>query len=379
MKILLAPDSFKGSLTSQQVCESLAKGIRSSFPDTDIQSLPLSDGGEGFLSVFQQNMPGKLISVNVAGPLGKQLTARYYVIKADNVAVIEMAEAAGLVRVPVEKRNPFKTTTFGLGQLIGHALDRGIRKFVIGIGGSATTDCGAGMAQALGVKFFDGNGNEMIEKMNGDLIGQCRDMAIDEIHPAIAESDFRVACDVDNPLLGSNGAVYTYSQQKGASLYELPILEQNMAKYCHFIETHLKMKIADIPGAGAAGGLGAGLIAFLGAGLESGIELILNTVKINQMLAECDLVITGEGKIDRQTLQGKVVTGVAKRARQYSIPVIGVTGKLEMDSDGIEQLGIEKVFSLVEECGSEKMAIEKAEQLLVELGKRILDSHFGKS
>jgi len=324
-------------------------------------------------------MSGEVIPVAVKGPLGEQLTARYYVIKADNVAIIEMAEAAGLIRVPVEKRNPFKTTTFGLGQLIGHALDRSIRKFVIGIGGSATTDGGAGMAQALGVKFYDENGDEITENMNAELIGNCRDMSINDIHPAIAESEFRVACDVDNPLLGSNGAVYTYSQQKGASLYELPILEQNMTKYCHLIESHFKMKISDIPGAGAAGGLGAGLIAFLGAGLESGIDLILDTVKINQMLAECDLVITGEGKIDRQTLQGKVVTGVAKRARQYSIPVIGVTGKLEMDSDEIEKLGMEKVFSLIEECGSEEMAIERAEQLLVDLGKRILDSYFGKN
>ncbi|MBU0712821.1 glycerate kinase [bacterium] len=378
-KIVIAPDSFKGSLTSQQVCESLAKGIWSVSPDTNIQMLPLSDGGEGFLSVFRQIMSGELISVDVLGPLGEPVDANYFVLKADNVAIIEMAEAAGLIRVPMEKRNPFKTTTYGLGQLIRHALDGGIRKFVIGIGGSATTDAGAGMAQALGVKFYDEDGVEIQGFMNGELIGRCRDMRINNIHPAIVSSDFRIACDVDNPLLGPDGAVYTYSQQKGASPDDLPILERNMTAFNHVIESQFNRKFSDIAGAGAAGGLGAGLMAFLNARLESGIDLILDTVQINRMLDGCDLVITGEGKIDRQTLQGKVVTGVSKRARQYSIPVIGVTGKLELDPGAIGKLGLERVFSLTDECGDERMAMENAQQLLVELGKRILDSHFGKN
>jgi len=378
-KILIAPDSFKGSLTSRQVCESLAKGIKYAYPQTDIRMLPLSDGGEGFLGVFQQAMPGKLVSAKVAGPLGERATAHYFVIKPDNVAIIEMAEAAGLIRVPAGKRNPFKTTTFGLGQLISRALDRGIRKFVVGIGGSATTDAGAGMAQALGVKFYNRNGEEIDDYMNGELIGQCREMSVDYLHPAVADSDFRVACDVDNPLLGPNGAVFTYSPQKGASAEELPILEQNMTNFSHLIEAQFSRKFSCMPGAGAAGGLGTGLIAFLGAKLESGIDLILDTVQIDRMLDACDLVITGEGKIDRQTLQGKVVTGVANRARRHSVPVIGVTGKLELERNDIRKLGLERVFSLIEECGNEATAIENARQILIDLGKRVYDSHFGKN
>ena len=378
-KIVIAPDSFKGSLTSQQVCESLAEGIRSISPDINLKLLPLSDGGEGFIRVFQQAMSGELVSVDVVGPLSKPLNADYFIIKPDNVAIIEMAEAAGLIHVPVEKRNPFLTTTYGLGQLIRHALDRGIRKFVIGIGGSATNDGGAGMAQALGVKFYNEDGIEIQEYMNGKLIGQFRKLTIDTIHPAIAESEFRIACDVDNPMLGSGGAVYTYSQQKGASPDDLPALEQNMTNFCHVLESQFKRKFANVPGAGAAGGLGTGLMAFLNAKIESGIDLILDTVQIDRMLETCDLVITGEGKIDWQTLRGKVLTGVAARAHQYSVPVIGICGILELDPESINELGLVTVFSLTEECGNERLAMENARQLLVELGKRILDSHSGKN
>lgn len=378
-KIVIAPDSFKGSLTSQQVCESLAEGIRRFSPDIDVQLLPLSDGGEGFLSVFRQTMSGEAVSARVVGPLSEPLKANYFVIKPDNVAIIEMAEAAGLIHVPVEKRNPFLTTTYGLGQLICHALDRGIRKFVIGIGGSATTDGGAGMAQALGVKFYDKDGIEIQDFMNGKLNGTCRNLSIENIHPAIAESEFRVACDVKNPLLGPKGAVYTYSQQKGASVEQLPELERNMTNFNRIIETQFKRNFSDNPGAGAAGGLGAGLMAFLGATLESGIELILDSVQFDRKLSGCDLVITGEGKIDRQTLQGKVVTGVTSRAYKYSIPVIGVCGILDLDPESVKRLGLTSIFSLTKECGSEQLAMENARQLLVKLGKRILDSHSGKN
>lgn len=377
-KILIAPDSFKGSLTSREVCEALAGGIRSVAPATELRLLPLSDGGEGFLSVFQQALPGEFVTEEVAGPLGEPVTARYFVIMPDNVAVIEMAEAAGLIRTPVAKRNPLRTTTFGLGQLIISALERGIRKFVIGIGGSATTDGGAGMAQALGVKFYQRSGKEITEYMNGELIGRCVDMNAKNIHPAITESDFRIACDVDNPLLGPAGAVYTYSRQKGAAPEDLPVLEQNMTNYCRLIESRFTRKIADIPGVGAAGGLGAGLKAFLNARLVSGIELILDTVGIDRLLAGCDLVISGEGRIDRQTLQGKVVTGVVNRARRYSIPVVGVTGKLELDPAGVQELGLDAVFSLTEECGNAATAIANAGQLLFDLGKRILNYYYGK-
>lgn len=372
--ILIAVDSFKGSLTAQQVCTALKEGIRQTHPGAQVQTLPLSDGGEGFLNVFQQALPGERIPVSVAGPLGQPVTAHYFVSRAE-FAVIEMAQAAGLILLSEAERNPFHTTTYGLGQLIRHALERGLRDFIIGIGGSATVDCGAGTAQALGYRFFDDHGIEICEQLNGELIGKCRALLLDRVHPALAASRFRFACDVTNPLLGPRGAVYTYAGQKGAADSDLPILEENIRRFSALLEAKFGRKITRIPGAGAAGGLGAGAVAFLNAILVSGIELILDTVKIEQRLTNCDLVITGEGKIDRQSLQGKVISGVIKRARRYKLPVIGVAGKLMLGSEDVRKLGLEHIFSLTEISQDERRALQNAYDLLVEVGRRIGTIH----
>jgi len=372
--ILIAVDSFKGSLTAQQVCTALKEGIGQTHPGAQVQTLPLSDGGEGFLNVFQQALPGERIPVSVAGPLGQTVTAHYFTSR-EEFAVIEMAQAAGLILLSEAERNPFRTTTFGLGQLIRHALERGLRDFIIGIGGSATVDCGAGMAQALGYRFFDDTGAEIRDHLNGKLIGQCEIFTVDNVHPALADSRFRIACDVTNPLLGPRGAVYTYAGQKGAADSDLPILEKNIRRFSALLEAKFGREITRIPGAGAAGGLGAGAVAFLNAILVSGIELILDTVKVEQLLANCDLVITGEGKIDRQSLQGKVISGVVRRARRYKIPVIAVTGKLALDSEDVRKLGLKDIFSLTEISQDERRALQNAYDLLVEVGGRIASVH----
>ena len=378
-KILIAPDSFKGSIDSPDVCRFLAQGILEVAPETRIILLPLSDGGEGFLNVFQSSMNGELISVNVSGPLGEPVTVRYFILQPDNVAIIEMAEAAGLMLVPPDKRNPLKTSSYGLGQMICHALDQGIRNFIIGIGGSATTDGGAGMAQALGVKFYDNEGNEIVEHLNGGLLGSCQKISPDTIHSAVKSSNFQIACDVENPLLGPQGAVYTYSLQKGASPEELTILETNMQNYSRLLESTFQRNISMVFGAGAAGGLGAGLLAFLDAKLESGTRLILDSVQINRKLEGADLVITGEGKIDNQTFQGKLVSGVLARARQYSVPVIGVAGKIELNSDDLSESGLSRCYSLVDECHDEDYAIRHAGELLKAIGRRLAENEISKS
>ncbi|MCK4641658.1 MAG: glycerate kinase [Candidatus Marinimicrobia bacterium] len=372
--VLLAPDSFKGSLTSEEVSAALERGIRSVNSDVTVKSVTLSDGGEGFIDVFRRHSDGILHSCEVLDPLGAPMTAQYFEITATNTIVIEMAQASGLTLIPEEKRNPFQATTYGTGQLIADALDKGFRQFIIGIGGSATSDGGAGMAQALGVRFYDDSDNEICEPMNSSLIGKCRRISIKNIHKAISESQFRVACDVKNPLLGPEGAVYTYSPQKGASQNELPVLERNMSSFYSIVEFSFLKKVRDLPGAGAAGGLGAGLVVFLNATLESGIDLILDGIRFDNLLSDVDLVITGEGRIDNQTMEGKALMGVIRRAAKLSIPVIAVAGKVDCEIDQLINKGVTSVYSLIEESGSESEAIEKAAEILEVLGRRIMIS-----
>jgi len=374
--ILLAPDSFKGSLTSEEVSAALERGIHSVNSDVTVKSVPLSDGGEGFINVFRRQSNGRLHFCKVLDPLGAPVIAQYFEITATKTIVIEMAQASGLTLIPEEKRNPFRATTYGTGQLIADALDKGFRQFIIGIGGSATTDGGAGMAQALGVKYYDCNDSEIIKPMNGSLIGKCRRISIKNIHKAISESQFRVACDVKNPLLGPEGAVYTYSAQKGADQNELPLLERNMSSFYSIVESLFLKKVRDLPGAGAAGGLGAGLVVFLNATLESGIDLILDGIQFDNLLSDVDLVITGEGRIDNQTMEGKALMGVIRRAAKLSIPVIAVAGKVDCEIDQLINKGVTSVYSLIEESGSESEAIEKAAEILEVIGRKIME---GKS
>ena len=369
--ILLAPDSFKESLSATEVCRALARGILAVNPKIVIKSIPLSDGGEGFLDVFSQNLTGKMHTVTVKNPIDKPIQANYYEISKTNTAIIEMAQASALTLIPLSERNPFKTTSFGTGQLIMAALNRGFRRFIIGVGGSATTDGGAGMAQALGVCFFDQNNQELTKPMNGQLIGICRRIMLDNLHPAIRESRFVVACDVQNPLLGQNGAVYTYSSQKGASERDLPILEQNLESFFDLVENSVSRKVRDLPGAGAAGGMSAGLAAFLNARLERGIDCVLNEINFNASLKQADFVVTGEGQIEAQTFQGKTVMGVVNRARKRGIPIIAVAGQIIADKKRLFASGIQACYSVVAESANKKEAFEHAAEKIEIIGRKI--------
>jgi len=369
--ILLAPDSFKESLSATEVCRALARGILAVNPKIVIKSIPLSDGGEGFLDVFSQNLTGKMHTVTVKNPIDKPIQANYYEISKTNTAIIEMAQASALTLIPLSERNPFKTTSFGTGQLIMAALNRGFRRFIIGVGGSATTDGGAGMAQALGVCFFDQNNQELTKPMNGQLIGICRRIMLDNLHPAIRESRFVVACDVQNPLLGQNGAVYTYSSQKGASERDLPILEQNLESFFDLVENSISRKVRDLPGAGAAGGMSAGLAAFLNARLERGIDCVLNEINFNASLKQADFVVTGEGQIEAQTFQGKTVMGVVNRARKRGIPIIAVAGQIIADKKRLFASGIQACYSVMAESANKKEAFEHAAEKIEIIGRKI--------
>ncbi|MEA1986268.1 MAG: glycerate kinase, partial [Candidatus Marinimicrobia bacterium] len=333
LKIVLAPDSFKGTLTSVEVSSAMKNGIKNICSDAIVISIPMADGGEGTLDAIISSVNGKIIECKVKNPLGENINSRYGIIEDKKIAVIEMAVASGLNLIPQKLQNPFNTTTFGTGQLVRNALDNGYRNFIISIGGSATSDGGAGMAQALGVDFFDENEKLITKPMTGNLIGKCYDISTNNLHPAIKESKFTIASDVKNPLLGKNGAVNIYASQKGASKKDLPILENNMSHFYKLIKTKLNRDVKNISGAGASGGLGAGLLVFLNAKIQSGIEIVLDIVKFNEKIKNADYIITGEGKFDKQTLNGKTISGILKLAEKNNVSVIAIAGIVDDEKE----------------------------------------------
>ena len=356
LKFVLAPDSFKGSLTSPQVCSAMEIGIKNIFHNVKVTSIPLADGGEGTLDAIISSVNGKIVNCKVKNPVGKIINSRYGIIKDKKIAVIEMATASGLYLIPKKIQNPLYTTTYGTGQLIKDALENGYRKFIISIGGSATTDGGAGMAQALGVDFYDEFGKIINKPMTGELIGKCSDISIDNLHSTIKDSNFIIASDVNNSLLGKNGAVYVYASQKGASQNELPILENNMRQFYELVEKKLNVNVKNISGSGASGGLGAGLMAFLGAKVRSGIDIVLDIVKFEKKIQNADFIITGEGKLDIQTINGKTISGILQIARKNNIPVIAIAGIVENEKELLSKMNLEKIFSI---CNS-KINVEYA-------------------
>lgn len=336
MKILLAPDSFKGSLSSKEVCHAMENGIKRVI-DAEIISIPIADGGEGTVEALVYAVGGEIIKSDVTGPLGEKVEAFYGILK-DGTAVIEMAACAGLYLIPEEKRNPLKTTTYGVGELIKLALDRGCRKFIIGIGGSATNDGGVGMAQALGARFLDKDGNEI--GFGGGELYKIEKIDISSIDKRIYESEFIVASDVDNPLCGEKGASYVYGPQKGATPEMIKILDENLRHLAYEAKKVIEKDYSEVPGAGAAGGLGFGLMAFLGAKLKRGIDIIIETTRLEEKIKEVDLVITGEGNTDFQTAFGKAPAGIAKLAKKYNKPVIILSGGLGKDYKSLYDIGV---------------------------------------
>ena len=356
MKIVIAPDSFKESMTALEVASEIEKAFKAVIPDVEIVKIPVADGGEGTVQSLVDASGGQIVALEVRGPLDEPVKAFYGLIPDRGLAVIEMAAASGLHLLPLDQRNPLITTTFGTGELIKDALDKGVKELIIGLGGSATNDGGMGMARALGAKFLDGDGNEL--GRGGSELSALARIDTRGLDPRLAEITVNVACDVDSPLCGPNGASVVYGPQKGATPAMVEQLDNALANYARVIENNLGKSVEHIPGSGAAGGMGAGILTFLNAKLKPGVEIVMDAVKIESAIENADLVITGEGRIDRQTLHGKTPVGVATRAKKYSKPVIAIAGSLSDDANIVLDHGIDAIFSCVPRCVSLSEALE---------------------
>lgn len=371
MRILVAPDSFKESLTASEVASFIAEGIHRVLPTAEVISIPLSDGGEGLIDTLVSGTVGSFIIKEVTGPLGEKVSARLGVLGDERTAVVEMAEASGLVLVPPELRNPMVTTTYGTGELIQKALDLGYRRLIIGIGGSATNDGGTGMAQALGVRLLDGRGEPIPWGAEGLLKLESIDMSTAD--PRLREAEILIAGDVTNPLCGPHGASYVYGPQKGGIPEMLPLMDQALANLARVIRRDLDLEVAELKGAGAAGGLGAGLVAFAGGRLCRGLDVVFEILGFElRLVSGIDLVITGEGQINGQSLYGKVPVGVARRAKKYRLPVIAIVGSIGLGADKTREAGIDAIMSITPGPLSLEESMTRAGELVADAATRAL-------
>ncbi|MBJ9163212.1 glycerate kinase [Citrobacter farmeri] len=345
MKIVIAPDSYKESLSALEVANAIEQGFREIWPDADYVKIPVADGGEGTVEAMVEATTGRIVEVDVTGPLGEPVTAFYGLSGDERTAFIEMAAASGLEQVPVTLRDPLKTTSWGTGELIRHALDVGVEHIIIGLGGSATNDGGAGMVQALGAKLLDAQQNDIGQ--GGAALEALAQIDISQLDKRLAACRIEVACDVTNPLTGKEGASAVFGPQKGATAETIDRLDTALAHYAQIIARDLKVDVLELAGGGAAGGMGAALYAFCGAQLRRGIEIVTDALQLDACVAGADLVITGEGRIDSQTIHGKVPVGVAKVAKRYNKPVIGIAGSLTADVGIVHEHGLDAVFSVI--------------------------------
>ncbi|MCY7789442.1 glycerate kinase [Bacillus haynesii] len=369
MKIVIAPDSFKESMTSLEAARSIEKGFKAVLSDAEYVNIPVADGGEGTVQALVDATGGDIVHQTVTGPLGKPVKAAYGLLGDGKTAVIEMAEASGLHLVPPGQRNPLLTTTRGTGELILDAADKGVSTIIIGLGGSATNDGGAGMAAALGAKFLNRDGEEI--ENGGGALAEIAKIDVSGLNPKLKHIQFEAACDVDNPLTGSRGASAVFGPQKGANSEMTALLDQNLKHYAAAVKAELGCEIDSIPGAGAAGGLGAGLCAFLNAELKSGVDIVLDTLSFSERIKGADLVITGEGKIDCQTVSGKTPAGVAKRARSENIPVIAFAGSLGEGCELVYDIGISALFSIVPGISSLENALADGSSNLTRCARNV--------
>ena len=340
MKIILAPDSFKGSLTSMEVAAAMEIGVKRVWPDAECVKIPMADGGEGTVQSLLDAVGGELINCTVTGPAGQPVAAAYGLLADGTTAVIEMAAASGLALVDDTTRNPLLTTSYGTGELLYHALEQGARKIILGIGGSATNDAGVGMAQALGVVFRDGEGRALSANGAGGMLHNIEAVDMTGLHPALQQAQLLVACDVNNPLTGTDGAAYMFAPQKGADAAMVQTLDANLKHLAGVLKRELGVDVDKTPGAGAAGGMGAGLLVFTGATLQRGIEIISKATSIETHLRTADLVLTGEGRVDFQTAFGKTPAGIARLADAYEVPVVAIGGSLADDAGSVFAHGI---------------------------------------
>ncbi|MFZ6042139.1 glycerate kinase [Vibrio natriegens] len=345
MKIVIAPDSYKESLSAIEVAEAIEIGFKRVFPDWQYIKCPAADGGEGSVEALVDASGGHLVTTQVVGPLGEPHQAFYGISGDRKTAFIEMAAASGIELIPAEQRNPYTTTSYGTGQLIEHALEQGIRHLILCIGGSATNDAGCGMMQAMGVSFQDEQGREL--PYGGLALETLAHIDVSELDPRLSECWIEVACDVTNPLTGTNGASYVYGPQKGATTEMVVRLDAALTNFAEVVERDLDKKIIDIPGSGAAGGMGAAFCAFLNANLRPGIDIMTEAVGLEELVQDADLVITGEGRLDSQSINGKVPVGVANIAKRYNLPVIAIAGALADDFEEVYSHGIDAAFDTV--------------------------------
>jgi glycerate kinase len=374
LKILISPDKFKGSLNSVEVAEAIEEGIRHIYPHLEIIKFPLADGGDGTAFLLTRYFKGRFIKIKVHNPLFKIIEAEYGFAESIKTAFIEMSSASGLRLIDEKHYNPLLTTTLGTGEMIMDAVRKGAKRIILGIGGSATNDAGMGMASALGYKFLDTDGKVLSPAgKNLQLI-----RSIEDPGKSFKASEIKVlvACDVDNPLYGKRGAAYVYSPQKGATSEMVVELDKGLKNFARIVLAKYGKDIRHLPGAGAAGGLGAGAVVFLDALLKPGIDLYMEITGFEEQLRGTDLIITGEGKLDRQTFHGKVIDGVTRLAGKYKIPVLAVCGDIKSESRELKMHSILRSASLVDHFGSVDKAIKNARTGVTEISKNLVEDYF---
>ncbi|WOG27967.1 glycerate kinase [Endozoicomonas sp. 8E] len=369
MKIVIAPDSFKECLTAAQVASAIETGFKEILPDAQYIKVPVADGGEGTLQSLVDATGGHLIEVPVTGPLGHQIQAEFGILGDGTTAVIEMARASGLELVSPDQRDPMIATTLGTGELILSALDRGVEKIIVGIGGSATNDGGAGMMQALGVRLLNDQGKEL--QYGGVLLSSLSKIDTSNLDQRLQAVEIIAACDVDNPLTGDNGASAIFGPQKGATPEMVEVLDQSLGHYGLIMERDLGVSVCDRAGAGAAGGMGAALLGFLNARLESGIEIVMAAVELAEKVKGANLVITGEGRIDGQTAQGKTPVGVARIAKSLDLPVVALAGSVGQGAEAVYAQGIDALFPVVHGAVTLEQALMKGEENLIRTARNL--------
>lgn len=371
MKIVIAPDSFKENLTSLEVADELEAGFKRVWPDATYVKVPMADGGEGTVEALVAATGGTLVTREVTGPMGEKVQATYGLLGEGKTAVIEMAAASGLPLVPRAERNPMLTTTFGTGELITDAIGQGVEEIIVGLGGSATNDGGAGMAQALGVRFIGPDDAPITGHLAGGRLHEITAIDMSAIHPGLARVRVRVASDVTNPLCGEKGASAVYGPQKGATPEMVAALDANLAYLASLISRDLGIDIAEVAGAGAGGGIGAGIMAFAKAELKSGVELIVAATKLDAQMQGADLAVTGEGRVDFQTAFGKTPAGVAASARRYGVPVVAIGGGLSDDASGVFAHGINGLEAATSAPMTLETALKNARQNLQNAAERV--------
>lgn len=369
MKIIVAPDSYKGSVSATKVADAIERGIKSVFPTAEVIKVPVADGGEGTAEALVAGAGGRILSTCVMGPLGNMIEAKWGILGDGKTAVIEMAAASGLTLVSEDDRNPRAATTFGTGQLIKAALDCGLRKIIIGLGGSATNDGGSGMAMALGARLAGSDGKDIA--LGGGALASLAEIGLQDLDKRLRETKILAACDVTNPLCGPSGATAVYGPQKGATPAMIAELDAALSHYAAIAAGVTGRAVAELPGAGAAGGLGAGLMFFTDAQLMPGVELVLETTGFSRLLQGADLVITGEGRTDYQTVFGKAPVGVAGVARRAGVPVVCLSGSLGEGADEVLSQGIGALMSIVPGPVALAECMQKGEQFIEEAAARL--------